>query len=189
MKKISEREKKYIRLFIGAFFCFAVLKWFVFPLTEYYEEKRKEIEMQEQLLDAYLHVLEGAETVERTLARARSKQRKVQQSVFSGLTPAIAAADIQKVIRDCAQTAGITIKSLKVQDAQPGEKLVAVPLKVRFYSRIKKVVQFIQAIETHRKLLTITDMRIRVRNRRRPQRGIRAAMVICGYMKKDERLN
>jgi hypothetical protein len=108
----------------------------------------------------------------------------VEERLFTGKTIQLAAADIQRIVDGAARQSELAIRTVRVMDSEKVDAFVAVPIQVIFESDLTRLIKFISTIETNRKLLTIPELQIRVKNRRQP-REITLTMKIAGYMKPE----
>lgn len=179
---ISARDKKFLYAGGIALCIFLLIKFIIFPIADSVGEMRNEIELKEKKLAKYRKIISSQDEIQKKLRMLGQKEGVIRTKLFTGMTPSIVAADIQKIIRDMADKSTIDIKRVRVMDPEDRDTLVAVPVQIQFYSNMKQMVSFVQKIENHNKLFSVSDLTVRVRNRRRPD-GVRVTMVLCGYMK------
>ncbi len=88
----------------------------------------------------------------------------MQQSLLKGETASLAAADIQKIVDGFAKESKVDMQSVKVLDSDTKDDFVVIPVQISFSSDLTRLVKFVQSIETDKKLLTIPELKIRVKN-------------------------
>ncbi len=66
-------------------------------------------------------------------------------------------------------------------DSIQQEGLTAIPIQTMFNSDLTMLEKFISSIENNKKLLTIPELKIRVKNKRKPA-GISVTMTITGFV-------
>ena len=93
----------------------------------------------------------------------------------------MAAANLQDILKTLSAKNKIKIHSEKVLDAKSFDYFEQIPVQIDFTSSVRNLTNFIYDIETYKKSLSITDLNIRVTNRRDP-RDIRATIVVAGLM-------
>ncbi len=179
---ISSRDKKFLIAGGIALSIFMLIKFIIFPIAHSIGSMKEEIELKESTLAKYRKIISSQDEIQKELRLLGQKEGVIRTKLFTGMTPSIVAADIQKIIRDIGDKSSIDIKRVRVMDPEDRDTLVAVPVRIQFYSNMKQMVSFIQKIENHNKLFSVSDLTVRVRNRRRPD-GVRVTMVLCGYMK------
>ncbi len=183
--KITPRDKKFIIAGVAAICVFMVLKFVLLPFFYNIEEEKKDIKLKERTLEKYLTFIQKQAELQQALKGLSKEERNIQRSLLKGETPSLAAADLQKIVEKTAETSGLDIKSVKV--LEPGEKegYVTIPVQVMFSSDLTRMKKFIHGLETNRKLLTIPQLKIRVKNKRKPQE-ISVTIQILGLMKKED---
>ena len=184
--KITPRDKKFLLVGAVAVCIFIIIKFFVFPFYDKIAGQKKEIELKERTLEKHLKFIKKQAELQKTLKRLTREDTKIQGSLLQSQTPSLAAADIQKTIDKIAEKSEVQIKSVKVMEPDTKEGFVTIPLQIIFDADLGKMCKLIQGIETNRKLLTITELKIRVKNRRKP--GMKSiTLKIVGFMKKEEK--
>ncbi len=183
--KISQRDKKFLIAGAIALCLFFLIKYGVFPLYDQISFKKRDIALKEKTLKKYMDKIEKASELQGLLIKQASKIQKIEQSLLKGGTTSLAAADIQKIANKIARDSDVSIKSVKVMEAGEKGDFVTIPIQVTFESDLTKTSNFIQKIENNRKLLTIPELKIRVKNRRKGG-AISVTLQIVGFMKKKK---
>ena len=180
---ITPRDKKFLAAGAAAVCVFILLKFLVLPFYDKAVEQKQDIEMKERMLEKYTRFVEQQSEVQQQLKDLGREERKAKSSLLTGETPSLAAADIQKIIESIAEKSKVEVKSVKVMDAYEEEGFQAIPLQISFGSDLSKMNTFIRSIETNRKLLTIPELKIRVKNKRKPGE-ISVTLKVVGFMQK-----
>jgi hypothetical protein len=87
-------------------------------------------------------------------------------------------------VDSAARKSDLTIRTVRVLDSEGDGSFVGIPIQIIFESDLTRLVKLIDLIKANQKLLTVPELKIRVKNRRTP-REITITMKIAGYMKKD----
>ncbi len=183
--KLSNRDRKLIRFGGVALVIFCVLKFGLFPLYDTFVERRTEIEQKGKAREKYLKFLgEQADFQKRGKDRGKD-EALVQQGLLRGETTSLAAADIQRIVDEFAKQSKVDMQSVKVVDSDTKDDFVVIPVQVVFSSDLTRLVKFLRGIETDRKLLTMPELKIRVKNEQKPQ-DVSVTVTVAGYMKKGE---
>lgn len=186
--KITPRDRKYLIAGAVAICVFALFKFGIFPVYEKFVDQKKDIALKEKARAKYLSFLQEQADSQKNLKGAPKEEVNLQKSLLKGETPSLAAADIQKIIDAFAKESKVDIQSVKVMEPEPKDSFVAIPLQVIFSSDLTRMKKFIKSIETDRKLLTIPELKIRVKNEQKDQ-GITVTLQVAGFMKKTEAKN
>jgi flagellar biosynthesis/type III secretory pathway M-ring protein FliF/YscJ len=183
--KVSKRDKKLLTAGAVAIAIFCVLKFGLFPLYDTLIERRKEIALKEQTREKYLKFLSEQADFQKRMTGRGKEEGLGQQSLLKGETTSLAAADIQKVVDEFAKESKVDMQSVKVLDSDTKDDFVVIPVQIAFSSDLTRFVKFVRGIETDRKLLTIPELKIRVKNEQKPQ-DVSVTLTVAGYMKKGE---
>lgn len=184
MKPFS-RNKNYSIALIVAVALFVLIKFIIFPLVDKVSERRASIKFKELSLEKYMKALEQKENLQLKLKDLKKGNRETSNSFLKGETASLAAADLQKIIDGIAEKNGVEIKSVKVLDSIQQEELTVIPIQTMFNSDLTMLEKFISSIEKNKKLLTIPELKIRVKNKRKPA-GISVTMTITGFVQNND---
>ncbi|MCP4715136.1 MAG: hypothetical protein GY868_08470 [Deltaproteobacteria bacterium] len=183
--KLTERDKK---MLIGGSFAAAgiILLYFLLPFYDQLSDKKREIRLFEKQQAKYLRVIKQQEKLERELNQLSLEEAKLHGNLLHGETPSLAAADLQKIVDTFTEKSKVKIDSVKVMDPEEREEgFTRIPVQIRFTSDLTRMCGFIEAIETNQKLLTILQLKIRVKNKRKPKK-LSITLQVAGYMKSTE---
>lgn len=183
--KITSRDKKFLIVGALAVCIFGIVKFFIFPYYDKISNQKEDIRLKERTLEKYLKFIQKQAELQQSLRRLAREEKTIQSSLLKGETTSLAAADIQKIVEKVAEKSEVEIKSVKVMESTQKEGFITIPIQVMFTSDLSKMKKFINSIETNRKLLTIPELKIRVKNKRKPA-GISVTLQILGFMKKEE---
>ena len=181
--KPSSRNKKYSIALIVVVVLFVLIKFIVFPLVDKVSEQRTTIKFKEQSLEKYVKAVEQKQSLQLKLKKLKKESRKTNRGFLKGKTPSLSAADLQKIIDGIAEENGVKIKSVKVLDSIQQEGLTAIPIQTMFNCDLTMLEKFTSSIENNKKLLTIPELKIRVKNKRKPA-GISVTIKITGFVQK-----
>ena len=177
--KPSSRNKSYSIVLIVVVVLFVLIKFIVFPLVDKVSEQGTTIKVKEQSLEKYVKAVEQKQSLQLKLKKLKKESRKTNRGFLKGETPSLSAADLQKIIDGIAEENGVKIKSVKVLDSIQQEGLTAIPIQTMFNCDLTMFEKFTSSIEN--KLLTIPELKIRVKNKRKPA-GISVTMIITGFV-------
>ena len=183
--KTPDRNKRSIIL--GGVAVAAILLWVfaIMPFFDRISQREQDIESNVNLIRRYTAALEEGAQPSGADADMYRRMQEIEGRLFKGQTVQLAAADIQRIVDAVARQSALRIRTVRVLDSESLDAFVEVPIQVIFESDLTRTTGFIDRVENHRKLLTIPELQIRVRNRRQP-REITVTMKIAGYMKKED---
>ena len=183
--KLSSRDRKFLIAGAVAVAVFCVFRFGLFPLYDTYVERRNDIEQKVAIKEKYLKFLTEQDDFKRSIRDKGRGEAKVQQSLLRGQTASLAAADIQKIVDGFARESKVDMQSVKVLDSDTKGDFVVIPVQIAFRSDLTRLTKFIRSIESDRKLLTIPNLKIRVRNQRKPT-DVTVTLTVAGYMQKGD---
>ena len=165
----------------------AVILLWVFAIMPFFgriSQREEEIENNAKLIRKYTIALDDASGEDGADAGTATRLKKLEKRLFTGKTSQLAAAGIQKIVDSAARKSDLTIRTVRVLDSEGDGSFVGIPIQIIFESDLTRFVKLIGLIKKNKKLLTIPELKIRLKNRRKP-RQITITMKIAGYMKKD----
>jgi len=184
--KITARDKRFLLAGAAAVGLFVLIKFIIFPAIDTFSGQREELAFKEATVEKYTRIIGKQDALQKKLRLLKKDGVKISNTLLKGETPSLSAADIQKTIDRVATSSNIEIQSVKIMESGKQGDLVTVPIQVRFTTDLSRMKNFTYSIETGQKLLTIPNLKISVRNRRAP-REIIVTVVVCGFMKKEEK--
>ncbi len=184
LSRVTPREKKV--LIAGAVVVILII---IFKLTlwygdialttgEYVEAKRMNLSKQLNKIAQKDKLLEKHENL--------SNELKVLESgLLPGSKPLVAAAMIQRDIKSIASSLGISIRSERALTPVDEGFYVAVPVEIGFSATTAKFKDLLYRLSISPKLLTVSEVDIRVVNIKNPKDAI-TTLIVTGYIKKPE---
>lgn len=185
--KISEREKKY--LVYGGIVVVVILGFHLF--TEY-SGLRKEVR---DIADTKLFALEkqlgkiaAKDEMQARLDTIREDLKKQERSFLRGDKPPVAAAALQKFLKDSASSLNIEVKLERTLGPVDAGLYLGVPVEIGFTASTRKFRDLLVELRKSRLLLTVTEIKVRVTNISNPI-DIYTTLVVTGFIKKPEAKN
>lgn len=140
------------------------------------------VELKKRMLRSQREILLREDFYRNRAEQYRKQLAEDSKRFLPGENPSLAAAELQKVVRDFAQQAGVEITQRNVQQDKKIEDIL-VKVSIRFDTRCdpEQLVQFLTAIQNYEKLLTVDELNINsIRVSRRFE--IRPSLTISGYI-------
>jgi len=181
MKNVDRNRRSVI---LGGSAVALILLWVfaVMPFFDRISQREQDIENSAKLIHRYTVYLQEEQPADAD-SEVQALLRQAEERLFKGQTIQLAAADIQRIVDSAARQSELSIRTVRVLDSEGADAFVSIPIQVIFDSDLTRLTKFVSLIENNRKLLTIPELQIRVKNRRQP-REITVTMKIAGYMKK-----
>ena len=100
---------------------------------------------------------------------------------LTGGTPAVAAAELQKLAKDLAAQASTEIRSERILPPVERGELLEIPIEIAVSGEIRQLVDLLSRLEQTAKLLTVQDFKVRVVNIAQP-RDLLATLILSGFI-------
>ena len=150
------------------------------------------IALKKKQVVKYQEMLQSADDLEKRVALAKTTLKQEESGLLTGKTPALAAADIQKVIHEMASKSQMTIKSIRVLNPKDDDESPYLSIPVEFVARgvIRQLKEFLYRIMASPKYLTVQKVKISVMLRRNRHTNnkqverITANITINGFLKR-----
>jgi Tfp pilus assembly protein PilO len=186
MKKFSYslREKIFVLggiLTIGVF----AYSYFLEPFLDKQRGVVRELKEQTDILARYKQMIAEKPKLETDIKATETQLAELDKRLLSGDEPALAASELQKLLREIAASIGIDIQRenpqiKRVEDIKFYQKI---PVSIQFTTDVSKLTRFLYEVENNAKLLNIVEMNIQVRDEVNA-RSIFVDMTIAGVAKK-----
>jgi len=150
------------------------------------------IALKKKQLAKYRKMLQSTGDLEKQVTLIKKIVAQSESGLLTGKTPALAAADIQKVIREMAQKSQMEINSIRVLKPKDVDESLYLSIPVEFVAKgvIRELKGFLYQIAASPKYLTVEKVKISVvlrRNGRTKSQKleiITANITINGFLKK-----
>lgn len=178
---LSRRE----RLLIGAAVLVAVvvLGWVVVlePIRERYRTAAELVPVREQLLTRRQELVVRRPAIAAELTSANEQLEALGARFLPGATPAVAASELQKLVKDMAAQAGTEVRSERILPTVERGELVEVPIEIAVSGEIRQLVDLLARLDRAPLLLAVQDVKIRVVNISQP-RDLLATLTLSGFI-------
>jgi len=182
LKFKSQRERFFVLAALVTAIIVFTIKFVIDPFLTTQAQIREEIPVKIKQLEKYRQFAAGKSQVQDNLKNVTALASEGMYKLLSGDTPPLAAANLQDILKTLSAKNQIAIKSEKVLNPISAVFFEQIPVQVEFMGSITNLTNFLYDIETYEKLLILTDLDIRVINRRNPQ-DVAVAIVVAGLMK------
>ncbi len=100
---------------------------------------------------------------------------------LTSATPAVAASELQKIVKDLAAEAKTEVRSERILPTAERGELLEIPVEIAVSGEIRQLVDLLARLDGAPKLLTVQELRIRVVNVSQP-RELLATLTLSGYI-------
>jgi len=181
MSHLSRRE----RIIVGAVVLLAwTLGGFFFvvqPMIERNQAVAAAVPKRERLLLERRETVASRDEILRDLEAKNADLDRVSSRFLTAATPAIAAAELQKIAKEMASAASTEIRSEQILSPVEHGELLEIPIQIAVSGEIRQLVDLLERLERAPKLLTVHDLKIRVVNISQPKELL-ATLAVSGFM-------
>jgi len=182
LSKISERERKFVVL--GGIAVFLIIVYYVHGVySDYKQQAGDYAETRIIMLEKQLAKLADRENLEKKAADFKQELTGHEQLFLAGNKPPVAAAELQKRVKDIASGLSIEIRMERALNPVDEDFFTAVPVEIGFTSSTARLTKLLERLRTTPFLINISEMKIRVLNVNNPE-DINVTLVVSGYIKK-----
>ncbi|OQW94472.1 MAG: hypothetical protein BWK79_05800 [Beggiatoa sp. IS2] len=160
---MTSKEKRLLSIFVLIFIGYA-LPFEVWPRAfTYYEQYRQNIEKLNADIAHYRNLGANADHWQEQNRQEKQKRDEILASLLEGNSQDVVAARVQGLLRELAQNAGVTLKSLNVAEFSRTRKgdWVLVTQTMQFEANSVSAMNLLQAIEKAKEMLFVTNLDIR----------------------------
>lgn len=183
-----DKSRKYL-LMAGVFLLLVGVIYRMWPSIQALSGTNEDILLKQKQIVKYQRVLQARGELETQVESLKKTLKKWESELFTGETPAIAAADIQKVLQEIAKKSQVEIKTVRVlkPDEAGKHQYLNIPVQLNIDGTIRHLKEFFYRIMISPKCLTVRKVGLRVLQRRRSSvNTIRADITVHGFLKKAD---
>lgn len=183
--KVTSREKLFIIIGIAAMGAVAIF-YAASTLMPDGEDLSQKVDLKKRMLRSQRETLSREDTYKTRVEQYKKQLEQDMTRLLPGDNASLAAAELQKIIRDFADQSGVEITQRNVlPEKKVQDILTRVSIRVDTNCNPEQLVNFLASIENHEKLLKVDEMNISsIRIARRFE--IRPSLTISGYITAKE---
>ena len=186
-----DKKRKYFLLAAGFLLVVGVV-YRTWPEIQNIQGADGDIALREKQLVKYQRMFQSSGDLEKEVAALKGILKQGESGLLTGKTPALAAADIQKVMREMAEKSQVEIKRVRVLKPEDvgGSHYLSIPVQLTIRATVRHLKELLYQIMTSSKYLTVQKVVITV-HRRRLRKGearkaeiVNADITVNGFLKK-----
>ncbi len=179
---VSEREKKFLAA--GGVIVFLIIIFLVFS---WYGDLRKDVkelsDTRRLLLEKQLTMLSKKDMIQKRLDEVKQALGKQERAFLRGDKPPVAAAELQKFLKETASSLDIEVKLERTLSPVETDFYLGIPVEIGFAASTGKLEGLLFRLRKAPFLLMVSEMKVRVTNIRNPV-DIYTTLVVTGFIKK-----
>ena len=178
---LSRRE----RLMVGLALAVAVLLggWLlvVEPILEHTRTASELVPAREQVLLQKRELIARRAVINAELQATAARFEKLSQGFLTSATPAVAASELQKIVKDMAAQAKTEVRSERILPPAERGELLEIPVEIAVSCEIRQLVDLLAQLDGASKLLPVQDIKVRVVNLSQPKELL-VTLTISGFI-------
>jgi type II secretory pathway component PulM len=179
--KVSPRER--VIIVGGAAVVALILGWFfvISPPLARSTATADLVPERERLLTRRMDLLARRNQIAADLEDANARVERLNGRLLTAAAPAVAASELQKLVKDMAAEAKTDIRSERILPPEERGELLEIPVEIAVSAEIRQLVDLLARVEGAQKLLTVKDLRVRVVNVSQPKELL-ATLTVSGFI-------
>ena len=179
--RLSPRERMIVMG--GAAILAVVAVWLIViaPLRERTQAAAEMVPERERLLIRRMDLLARRGQIAAELEAANARLDRLNARFLTAAAPAVAASELQKLVKDMAAEARTDIRSERILPPEERGELLEIPVEIAVSAEIRQLVDLLARVEGAQKLLTVKDLRVRVVNVSQPKELL-ATLTVSGFI-------
>jgi len=166
----------------GAIFVIVMAWLFVItPLRDRTSATADLVPERERLLVRRMDLLARRAQIAAELESANARLERLNARLLTAAAPAVAASELQKLVKDMAAEAKTDIRSERILPPEERGDLLEIPVEIAVSAEIRQLVDLLARVEGAQKLLTVKDLRVRVVNVSQPKELL-ATLTVSGFI-------
>lgn len=109
------------------------------------------------------------------------RRAALTERLLRGPTPALAAAELQEIVKGEARQANLVVQRLAVERPATTDRITEVAVRLMLKGELRPVTVFVRQLEQHRLALSIPELALQVQDPKNPQDLI-VDLVVAGYL-------
>lgn len=178
---LSRRERTLIAAAIAVLLVVGAWEGVVQPLRERFRAVAELLPVREQLLAQRLDLVARRAAIAAELEATRQRLDALAARFLPGTTPAVAASELQKLVKSMATEARTEVRSERILPAVERGELLEIPVEIAVSGEIRQLVDLLERLERAPRLLVVQDVRVRVVNIAQP-RDLLATITLSGFI-------
>lgn len=182
--KVNEREKNFV--IIGGI---AILFIILFQGFSWYSDLRKNVleisDAKRFVLEKQLQKLLEKDRIDAQISAVTKEIEKLENAFLQGSKPPVAAALLQRFIKEKASSLGIEVKLESALNPVDADVYLGIPVEIGFAASTEKLKDLLYIFRTAPFILTVSELQIRVMNVSKPV-DVYVTVIVTGFIKKPE---
>lgn len=183
--RLAKRDRRALQFAAVGVAVYLLMQYFALPAWDSLRAVRSELPLKEQSLAKYRRVVDLAGAQARDSQTLSEQLRQAEGGLLQAPTASLASAELEKWLSDTAKAQEIEVRSSDFQKVVPdSDGYTQIPVGLQFQCRIEQLVNFLSAIQSSERVLSIS--RLIVQPAGGNQKQLSVAMTVGGWAKSLE---
>jgi Tfp pilus assembly protein PilO len=139
------------------------------PILEHTRSAAELVPAREQVLQQRRELIARHAAIIAETEATTKRFDKLAEGFLTSATPAVAASELQKIVKDMAAQAKTEIRSERILPPAERGELLEIPVEIAVSCEIRQLVDLLSRLDSAPKLLPVQDVKIRVVNLSQPK--------------------
>ena len=181
MANLSRRERTVIAAGVLVGILLGGWSFVVEPILESNRRAGDLVPAREQMLEKRRDLIARRGVIEAELRSLTERLNAVSARFLTSATPAVAASELQKLVKEMAAQANTEVRSERILPPAERGELLEIPVEIAVSGEVRQLVDLLARLDGAPKLLTVQDFRLRVVNVSQPKELL-ATLTLSGYI-------
>ena len=181
MANLSRRERTVIAAGVLVGILLGGWSFVVEPILESNRRAGDLVPAREQMLEKRRDLIARRGVIEAELRSLTERLNAVSDRFLTSATPAVAASELQKLVKEMAAQANTEVRSERILPPAERGELLEIPVEIAVSGEVRQLVDLLARLDGAPKLLTVQDFRLRVVNVSQPKELL-ATLTLSGYI-------
>ncbi len=182
-EKLSDRDKRIILIGAVAVGLYVLYQFVIVGLLDLYHQREARIMSQRKLLDKYIQAANREQDLHTRVTKQQSLKKQIESLLLPSDTPALAVADLQKILREIAKKQHLDIKSITPKNSRDiGDLFTAITVAFPLTGTMSQIKEFIYKIENNSYYMEIPSLRIRSGNPREKYKDVVVDLEVTAFV-------
>jgi len=136
---------------------------------------------REQVLQQKRDLIARRAAITADLQATSTRFDKLAEGFLTSATPAVAASELQKIVKDMAAQAKTEVRSERILPPADRGELLEIPVEIAVSCEIRQLVDLLARLDESQKLLPVQDLKVRVVNLSQPKELL-VTLTISGFI-------
>jgi type II secretory pathway component PulM len=188
LDRLTPRQRLYAWIGGGVVLLLLAYAVIISPLVSLKNAWALELAQKQRKLQHYQDLRAAKAKVAQTHKTIKSTIGQIDSQMLTGDNAAVAAADLQEILKSLAGAHGAQITSTKAMQVHETGPYLEVPVQVQLSGGLRQIMSIIYQLEHHQKLLYVSELEINSPRlvRMKEALPLRVDLVVVGLIRKGK---